>query len=275
VRLFRDLFGLVISEGDLNAVLQRAKPCFDRQVAAILVRLRKSRVIYSDETSVRVDGSKWWNWVFQNDDIVLHVIRRGRDRGVIEAVLDGHRPALWVSDLYGPQQGHADAWQVCLAHQLRDCQYAIDAGDAMFAPRMKRLLLRAFVIAKRRKDLVASTRRSYLSGLNRDLDAIMAMPVRQEDGKRLRKRYAKHRGSLFTFLKHPEIAPDNNSSERTCVPLPCIATSPVASAQPGVPISTPPFAPTLAPPPNRGFTPSTLSAPHYNPEQPDTNRRST
>ncbi len=28
----------------------------------------------------------------------------------------------------------AEAWQVCLAHQLRDCQYAIDAGDAVFAP---------------------------------------------------------------------------------------------------------------------------------------------
>jgi transposase len=218
VRLFHDLFGFVISEGGLNAMLQRAKPCFDRQVAAILARLRKSRVVYSDETSVRIDGINWWNWVFQNDDIVLHVIRRSRARAVVEDVLDGHRPALWVSDLYAAQQGHADAWQVCLAHQLRDCQYAIDAGDAIFAPRMKRLFLRAFVNAKRRKDLAASTRRSYLSRLNRDLDAIMALPVKHKDGRRLRKRYAKHRGSLFTFLEHPEIAPDNNSSERTLRP---------------------------------------------------------
>jgi transposase len=218
VRLFHDLFGFVISEGGLNAMLQRAKPCFDRQVAAILTRLRKSRVIYSDETSVRIDGINCWNWVFQNDDIVLHVIRRSRGRVVVEDVLDGHRPALWVSDLYAAQQGHADAWQVCLAHQLRDCRYAIDAGDAIFAPRMKRLVLRAFVIAKRRKHLAESTRRSYLSRLNRDLDAIMALPVRHKDGRRLRKRYRKHRGSLFTFLEHPEIAPDNNGSERALRP---------------------------------------------------------
>jgi transposase len=218
VRLFRDLFGFVISEGGLNAMLQRAKPCFDRQVADILARLRKSRVVYSDETSVRIDGVNWWNWVFQNDDIVLHVIRRSRGRAVVEEVLDGHRPALWISDLYGPQQGHADAWQVCLAHQLRDCRYAIDAGDTIFAPRMKRLLLRAFVIAKRRKHLAESTRRSYLSRLNRDLDAIMVLPVRHKDARRLRKRYGKHRGSLFTFLEHPEIAPDNNGTERILRP---------------------------------------------------------
>jgi transposase len=77
------------------------------------------------------------------------VVRRSRGADVVAEVLAGHRPALWVSDLHGAQQGHADAWQVCLAHQLRDCQYAIDAGEAVFAPRMKALLLRAVVLTRR------------------------------------------------------------------------------------------------------------------------------
>ena len=57
--------------------------------------------------------------------------------------------------------GHADLWQVCLAHQLRDCRFAIEAGDAAFARRMKALLLRAVPLARRRKTLVASTRQQY------------------------------------------------------------------------------------------------------------------
>ncbi len=69
-----------------------------------------------------------------------------RATSVVTEVMAGHRPRIWVSDLYGAQQGHADLWQVCLAHQLRDCQYAIDAGDTVFAPRMKALLLRAVVL---------------------------------------------------------------------------------------------------------------------------------
>jgi transposase len=217
-RLFHDLFGLVVSEGGLNGRLRRAKPHFDREVGAILARLRKSRVIYSDETSVRINGKNWWNWVFQNDEIVLHVIRRSRGRAVVEEVLDDHRPVLWVSDLYGSQQGHADAWQICLAHQLRDCQYALEAGDTVFAPRMKRLILRTFVIAKRRHDLAQTTRRSYKARLERDMDAVMTLAVEHKDARRLRKRYGKHRGALFTFLDHPEIAPDNNSSERSLRP---------------------------------------------------------
>jgi hypothetical protein len=103
----------------------------------------RARIICSDETSVRIDGRTCWNWVFQNDEVVIHVVRKSRGARVVAEVLGGHRPAIWVSDLYSAQQGHAVEWQVCLAHQLRDCQFAIEAGDAVFAPRMKALLLRS------------------------------------------------------------------------------------------------------------------------------------
>jgi len=101
---------------------------------------------------------------------------------------------------------------------LRDCQYAIDAGDAVFAPRMKALLLRAVVLGRRHRDLAASTRREYRRRLEQVLDAIMALAPTARDGRRLRKRYAKVRDHLFTFLDHPELAADNNSSERELRP---------------------------------------------------------
>jgi transposase len=217
-RLMLELFGLSISEGALDAAFRRAAPRFDAEVGAILARLRRARVVCSDETSVRVDGRTCWNWVFQNHEVVIHVIRHSRGAGVVSEVMDGHRPAIWVSDLYSAQQGHAADWQICLAHQLRDCQFAIDAGDTIFAPRMKLLLLRAFVLARRRRHLAGSTRRQYRQRLDRDLDAIMALAPTTKDGRRLRKRYGKVRSHLFTFLDHPEVAPDNNGSERELRP---------------------------------------------------------
>lgn len=217
-RLFRHLFALSISVGALDRLFRRAKPVFDGEVGTILARLRRARVVCSDETTVRIDGRTCWNWVFQNESVVIHVIRPTRAAAVVAGVLGGHRPALWVSDLYGAQQGHADDWQICLAHQLRDCAYAIEAGDAVFAPRMKALFLRAFVLARRRHALAASTRRQYRQRLERDLDAIMALAPENRHGKRLRKHYAKVRSHLFTFLDHPEVAPDNNGSERELRP---------------------------------------------------------
>lgn len=217
-RLMLELFGLAISEGALDAAFQRAKPRLDAEVGAILARLRRARVVCSDETSVRVDGRTCWNWVFQNNEVVIHVIRHSRGAGVVTEVMAGHRPALWVSDLYSAQQGHAADWQICLAHQLRDCQFAIEAGDAIFAPRMKMLLLRAFVLARRRHHLAETTRRQYRQRLECELDAVMALAPTTRDARRLRHRYGKLRAHLFTFLDHPEVAPDNNSSERELRP---------------------------------------------------------
>jgi transposase len=217
-RLMAELFSLAISEGALDAAFRRAMPCLDAEVGAILARLRRARVVCSDETSVRVAGKTCWDWVFHNGEVVIHVIRNSRGAGVVAEVMHGHRPAIWVSDLYSAQQGHAEDWQICLAHQLRDCKFAIEAGDTIFAPRMRALLLRAFVLARRRHRLAASTRRQYRQRLERDLDAVMALAPTQRDGRRLRKRYGKLRAHLFTFLDHPEVAADNNASERELRP---------------------------------------------------------
>jgi transposase len=235
-RLLLELFGLAISEGALDAAFQRAMPRFDAEVGAILARLRRARVVCSDETSVRIDGRTCWNWAqpakvpamrsidgrqaegFQNGEVVIHVIHHSRGAGVVSQVMDGHRPAIWVSDLYGAQQGHAEEWQICLAHQLRDCQFAIEAGDAIFAPRMKALLLRAFVMARRRHHLAESTRHQYRQRMEHELDAVMALAPTDRNGKRLRKRYGKVRSHLFTFLDHPEVGADNNGCERELRP---------------------------------------------------------
>jgi transposase len=42
----------------------------------------------------------------------IHVIRPSRGAGVVREVLEGHRPAIWVSDLCSAQQGHAEEWQI-------------------------------------------------------------------------------------------------------------------------------------------------------------------
>ena len=60
-RLLLELFGLAISEGALDTALRRGKQHFDTDVARILARLRRARVVCSDETSVRVAGRTCWN----------------------------------------------------------------------------------------------------------------------------------------------------------------------------------------------------------------------
>src|ERR671911_178974 len=217
-RLLLELFGLAISEGALDAAFRRGKPRLDAETAAILARLRRARIVCSDETGVRIDGRSCWNWVFRNGEAVIHVVRHSRGAGVVAEAMGGHRPAIWVSDLYGARRGHAEAWQICLAHQLRDCRYAAEAGDVIFAPRRKALLLRAVLLARRHCHLAETTRREYRRRLERALDAVMALAPTNRHGQRLRKRYGKLREHLFTFLDHPDVSADNNGSERELRP---------------------------------------------------------
>ena len=101
-----------------------------------------------------------------------------------------------------------------MAHQLRDCQFAIDAGDAVFAPRMKAVLLRAFAIHHRRDTLAASTLYQYRCDLRRRVNCCIVLQPTNAHGRRLQKRYAKLQNHLFLFLDDAAIPPTNNSSEQ-------------------------------------------------------------
>jgi transposase len=214
-QMLSEIFGLEISEGGIANLLTRVKGQLETEVENILKAVRSSRLVCSDETSARVNGKNEWEWVFQNEQVCFHVIRPSRGGDVIKEVMENHQPEVWVSDLYSAQSTHpAKQWQVCLAHQLRDCQYGIDAGDAIFSGRMKKLLLRAFVLQRRWNDLAESTRYQYRCRLYRDLETVLALSPIQEDGIRLQNRYLNLQENLFLFLDDPTIPPTNNASEQ-------------------------------------------------------------
>ncbi len=79
---------------------------------------------------------------------------------------------------------------------------------------MKRLLLRALAIHKRRDTLAESTRYQYRLDIKRRLRRILALDPDQADGIRLKKRYTAIHDNLFLFLEEDSIPPTNNSSEQ-------------------------------------------------------------
>src|ERR1700712_4128726 len=116
--LMDELFSLSISEGAISNILARAREPLLAATATIEKVVRASPVICSDETSARVKGKNWWEWVFIGTLAVLHVIKPSRGKVVVTALFGAIQPEVWVSDMLGSQRGHAGLWQVCLAHLL-------------------------------------------------------------------------------------------------------------------------------------------------------------
>jgi len=109
----------------------------------------------------------------------------------------------------------AEEHQFCLAHLIRDAQYAIDHGDTIFGPDFKALLKDACAVDRRRPDLADATiathrrrldihRVSQLAALGTGRLACeqpLQLPIYCSD-------------KLFVFMMRRDAEPTNNESER-------------------------------------------------------------
>ena len=217
-RMLRELFGLTISEGAVANAFRRTGGDLSVACKAIQDKLLTARIIASDETTTRVDGATHWQWVFISDKAVLHKIAPSRARAVADEVLGGHKPDVWISDRYAGQQELGRNHQVCLAHVLRDVQYAIDSGDTIFAPKIRDHLRWAIRVGKRRSQLRDSTLAAYAARADDRLDNLLAAPVAHPAGKNLKKQIKAWRTKFFVFLTDRDVPATNTISEREIRP---------------------------------------------------------
>ena len=105
------------------------------------------------------------------------------------------------------------------SHLIRDAQYAIDAGDTVFAPAFKAFLQRACAIGRRRPDLADTTIKAYARHMTRELDRLLDLAPTNTEGSHLRASIEIHaRDKLLVFLTRRDVEPTNNASERALRP---------------------------------------------------------
>jgi transposase len=217
-QLLDEVFGIHISEGAIANLIGRAQTPLGASAATIAAEVRASPVVASDETAARVEGHNWWQWVLLSSTAVYHLIADSRGAVVLDDFLGDAKPEVWVADRYAAQAGHADERQLCLAHLLRDAQFAIDSGDTGFAPGFHKLLQRAVGIGRRRADLKDSTLAQYRADLDRRLDRLLAATPTTEAGRKLAQGIRKCRGDLFVFITRRDVPATNNDCERALRP---------------------------------------------------------
>jgi transposase len=213
------VFGVSISEGALINMLKQATGVFAAQTARIRNDLLAGTALASDETGLRVGQRNYWLWVVHHQDSAVFLADPTRAKRVLGDFLADYRPDFWLSDRYSGQKGFAKRQhQYCLAHLIRDAQYAMDAGDDCFAPGLISLFKRACRIGRKRDQLSDRQLASYNKKYVKKLSLLLQLQPTHEAGIKLRKTIGEIRRNLFVFLTNREIEATNNGSERALRP---------------------------------------------------------
>jgi transposase len=194
-RILADQYGISLGIGTLVNIVNRAQARLESAAARIREQVQQADVIGSDETGARVDGINQWQWVFQTPELAYFTIVPSRASEVILDVLDDAKPQVWISDLLSSQMCHpAEAYQLCLAHQVRDLQYVIDQHSCSWASDVQTLFYDAMSLTQNRH---ADDFQRQARDLQQRLDRLLKTYPVNEDSQRLWRRYHKHHDALL------------------------------------------------------------------------------
>jgi transposase len=199
-----ELFGLELSAGGAVSIVEQ---------------VRQSQVIGSDETSARVHGKNWWQWVFVGDNCEYHVIMPSRGFDVIENFMQACEAEVWVCDCWKAQlNAPAKMCQICLSHQIRNLQGLIDKRPHLaWAREMQALFRKAIHLRNRQAQMTKRGYKRQVVIIEKRLEQLLQRTFKGL-GRNLLDRYRKYRNSLFIFLHRTDVPAHNNACERALRP---------------------------------------------------------
>lgn len=184
--------------------------------------IKKAPVVHADETGSRMDGDKYWNWIFATSQICLHVVRETRGAKVVEEILGKTFNGILLADFYSAYTKlNAQAKQRCLVHLLRELKKALECSDPaepvhIWCKKLKDLIQKAIDLAEQYENKQISTARfeQDREQIKLSLQDFQVLNATHKTVQRLSKRLSKHKNEIFTFLDYPGIPFHNNHAEQ-------------------------------------------------------------
>jgi len=216
-----DVFGLLISTGQLAKVVQKASAAVAGAYEQLACALRSEDRVGVDETGHKDNGQGHWTWCFRADDFTVFKIDPSRGSGVLKEVLGETFGGVLGCDYFSAYRKYmADAGamvQFCLAHLIREVRFLAEHTDKVLAHWGKKLLAqlrKLFQTLHRRWKLTAEGFSRAMDRIRREFLRLVRRPPDRNEARTLAERFRQHGGSYFTFLTVPGVKPTNNLTEQ-------------------------------------------------------------
>jgi transposase len=219
--MFSQVFSLPLSEGTVDNILQRVALKCEVVYEHIKAEISSDTVVGSDETGAKVNGKKWWIWVWQSIQNTFIVASDNRGFKTIEAFFaQGFPNATLISDRWAAQlKIFSKGKQLCLAHLLRELVYLIESEKNGFSAEFKTLIGTVFDLKKQqiidKKATSVNDPKAIL--IENKLNELLAMVIDAEKYPKtaiFQLSMIKYRNYLLPCIYDLAIPADNNASER-------------------------------------------------------------
>lgn len=223
--LLDEVFGISVSRGGAAQVVLRVAERHEPAYEAIEQIVRRSNVVYPDETGWKIGGRPQWLWVFVTPTATLCVIRPSRGHDVPEAVLGADYDGRMIHDGWSPYDFFRQAThQQCLEHLLRRAEGLLErarCGAVRFPRKVKEFLSDALVLRDRRDGgLISPHGLAVVRGrLGKRLDRLLEWKLSHNGNRKFQKHLARHSHEILTFLYDPYIEATNWPAEQAVRPL--------------------------------------------------------
>lgn len=219
--LFKDIFNLPISEGSIENLLKKGAIKSEPVYQAIFENIKNAKYAGSDETGAKVNGEKYWIWVWQNVQNTFLKASSSRGFDTVEQLFPKGLPDTIIgSDRWAAQlKVTSHAKQLCYPHLLRDLNYLVEVEKTDWAQDFKSLLKEALSLKQiSLENAKAFSPNDYqVQDIEDKLNKLLAFPIIKEQSpltRTFQNQLTKNRNHLFTCLYHLDVPPDNNASER-------------------------------------------------------------
>lgn len=177
-------------------------------------KIRNARWIHIDETGFKVNGEKWWLWIFRtNDGDILVVIRKSRGGNVLDEILGENHPGPVIVDGWRAYN-RIDTVQRCWAHLIRvvdDLKDTSDNGKRLSEEiHAKYKTLKEFLDKEPSMD--ERTRQKII--FEKEIEDIVDRYSQFEELKKPLIYIRNGFGSWYTCLLYPGMEPTNNLGEQ-------------------------------------------------------------
>ena len=202
-----------ISVKGIHDILLRVAETCQTEYDKLIHRIRNADWVYMDETGFKVNGEKWWLWIFRTTTDILVVIRKSRGRKVLKEVLgeDWNKPS--VADGWGAYS-YLDKLQRCWAHLIREVDEFKEASE--HGKRLSEEIHASYKALKEFLDADPSMdeRTRQKATLDKELEDMVQRYSEFEELKKPLTYIRNGSGSWHTCLLYPGMEPTNNLGEQ-------------------------------------------------------------